>query len=235
MDLKERDALGEKADDHWYYVAKAHLISYMFSTPHQTVLDVGAGLGWFSEWLITHGHANNAICVDPGYESDTQKILENGGRIDFVKSITDSDADLVLLMDVLEHVDDDIGLLSEYYEKAPVGAEFIVTVPAFQFLWSPHDDYLEHRRRYTRASLNRLITIIGAKPIAVHYYFGIIFPAVVLFRILTKYRKSDRSDMRGHSKILNNFLKKVCLLELPLSRFNVFGGLSVVARFKKEQ
>ena len=56
---------------------------------------------------------------------------------------------VILLMDVLEHVDDDVGLLRAYAEPARPGTRFIVSVPAFSWLWSAHDEFLEHRRRYT--------------------------------------------------------------------------------------
>ena len=59
------------------------------------------------------------------------------------------------MMDVLEHVDNDAGLVRHYATKVPSGAHFLVTVPAFRFLWSGHDVFLEHKRRYTLAEIEQ--------------------------------------------------------------------------------
>ena len=53
------------------------------------------------------------------------------------------------MMDVLEHVSDDVGLVREYAKRAKPGTRFVVSVPAFMWLWSGHDVFLEHHRRYT--------------------------------------------------------------------------------------
>src|SRR3546814_13128694 len=79
-------------------------------------------------------------------------------------------------MDVLEHVEDDAGLLRTYLDKAPPQAQAVITVPAFQFLWSHHDVFLEHHRRYTLKTLSRVVERAGAVPLRMHYYYGTIFP-----------------------------------------------------------
>ncbi|MCE6957687.1 class I SAM-dependent methyltransferase [Cereibacter sphaeroides] len=233
MDLKERDALGDSADSHWYYVSKASMVARLLPTPPRNILDVGAGLGWFSRWFLTHGYGTHATCVDPGYESESEEDLGDGRRMSFVRSIDRTEADLVLLMDVLEHVDDDVALLREYWEKAPPGAVFVITVPAFEFLWSSHDDYLEHRRRYTRTRLANTIRAAGAEPRLLHYYFGAIFPVAGAVRLLKRKSKERNSDMRPVPAPLNALLTVVCKLEARLTRWNRLAGLTVVAQFTK--
>src|SRR3546814_19735603 len=71
-------------------------------------------------------------------------------------------------MDVLEHVEDDAGLLRTYLDKAPPQAQAVITVPAFQFLWSHHDVFLEHHRRYTLKTLSRVVERAGAVPLRMH-------------------------------------------------------------------
>ena len=67
------------------------------------------------------------------------------------------------MIDVLEHVDDDQTLLQSYVERAPRSASVLISVPAFQFLWSGHDVFLEHRRRYTRAQVEALVRRAGLR------------------------------------------------------------------------
>ena len=134
-------------------------------------------------------------------------------------------------MDVLEHVDDDVALLKEYWDKAPTGTIFIITVPAFNFLWSSHDEFLEHRRRYTLSSLRRTIEKAGATPDRLHYFFGAIFPIAAAIRLLKG--KTGASDMRPVPEVVNSALTAICCSEVPLARWNKVAGLSVVARLRK--
>ena len=228
MDLKEEAVLGEHIDDHWYYLSKAKMLASHLDPSTATVLDVGAGSGWFSRWLINRKFASSATLVDPGYEREHSETIAAGKTLDFRRDIQSSDADLVLFMDVLEHVDDDVGLLKEYIAKTKPGTKFFITVPAFEFLWSAHDDFLEHRRRYTIGSLEQAIVSAGAKPQSMHYYFGSIFPAAALVRLWQRSRKADHSDMKPSHPVVNWILRKVCTLERSWMRLNRIGGLSVV-------
>lgn len=233
MDLKERDALGDQADTHWYYVSKARMITRHFPRQPRTVLDVGAGLGWFSRWLLDNGYVEKAICVDPGYQADTVEQAANRGEIQYLRGIDETDADLVLMMDVLEHVDDDVGLFREYWEKAPRGAVFLITVPAFRFLWSGHDEYLDHRRRYTVSMLDEVFREAGARPDRLHYYFGAIFPVAAIVRLIKRGSVPERSDMRPTPRPLNAALKVILWLETYVMKWNRLAGLSVVAQLTK--
>ena len=142
MDLKEEDILGSDIGRHWYYRSKAAALRRIVGgLQPQRLLDVGAGSGFFSRHLLGHG-AQSALCVDIGYERDRDE-QEAGKPVLYRRDCGITDCDLVLMMDVLEHVDDDAGLVRHYAQKVPSGAHFLVTVPAFRFLWSGHDVFLE--------------------------------------------------------------------------------------------
>lgn len=232
MDLKEKNALDPQAARHWYYVSKASMVAHHLPGTGYRILDVGAGIGWFSQWLLERGYGNSAMCVDPGYEQDHDAVVA-GRPILFRRSAGSFNANLVLLMDVLEHVDDDVALLRQYWEMAPAGTIFVITVPAFQFLWSSHDDFLEHRRRYTVNSLRRTVELAGARPDRLHYFFGAVFPIAATIRLLQSKSKADRSDMRPVPEFINSTLTALCRAEVPLARWNRLAGLSVVARLRK--
>ena len=155
MDVKEEAILGPAIKDHWYYVSKGRALRMILGgEPVEEVLDVGAGSGVFTRQLVDFGLARRGVCVDPGYDAEHVET-HNGCEIAFVRGVNEVPQKLLLMMDVLEHVDDDIGLLREYTDRMPPGGRVLITVPAFQFLWSGHDVFLEHRRRYT-LSQNRL-------------------------------------------------------------------------------
>ena len=232
MDLKEEAALGGTADSHWYYVSKSLMVEAHVRGRGLSVLDVGAGSGWFSRRLLERGIADDAVCVDPGYTEDREESVGNR-RLSFRRTVEHIDQDVILLMDVLEHVEDDIGLLSSYVRRARPGTQFLITVPAFTFLWSAHDVYLEHKRRYTLAQLLDVVRAAGLKDVRSHYYFASIFPVAVIVRLLGRFRSAGRSDLRPAPAWLNTLLLSVLSMERAFMRANRAFGLSVVCRCEK--
>lgn len=237
MDLREEEILGSNIGEHWYYQAKkAALMRYIQHLEPRVILDVGAGSGFFSRALLCSKTVQEAICVDTGYWSE-HKELVSGKPIRFCSSCGKVDANLVLLMDVLEHVDDDAMLLQEYIGKVPGGACFLVTVPAFSFLWSGHDVYLGHKRRYTLSALERLVHNAGLKVERISYYYGLVFPLAVAIRYFNRLLRGandlPRSHLKQHSALVNRFLAGVCAAELPLIDLNRLAGLTVFCLARK--
>ena len=97
------------------------------------------------------------------------------------------------MMDVLEHVDDDRGLVRHYAGKVPAGAHFLVTVPAFRFLWSGHDVFLEHKRRYRLREIEATMRDAGLEIVRGAYYFGLIFPLAAAVRLADPRRHRARA------------------------------------------
>jgi 2-polyprenyl-3-methyl-5-hydroxy-6-metoxy-1,4-benzoquinol methylase len=202
--------------------------------PIRRILDVGAGSGFFSHHLLTHTAASEAWCVDISYSADSSATTA-GKPVHYRRGIETIEADLVLLMDVLEHVDDDLGLLKMYVDKVPSGSRFLMTVPAFQFLWSGHDDFLEHKRRYTLAQFETLARAAGLSVQRGAYYFGAVFPIAAALRLLPQGAQTQppRSQLKRHHPLVNTLLKTLCSLELPLMGMNRLAGLSVFVLAQK--
>jgi len=235
VDFKEEALLGDQVHRHWYYRAK--LAAVMRATrgiPPATVLDVGAGSGFFSRALLEAGRAEKAVCIDPGYPADRNEMVA-GRPLLFRRTLAGQGADvgLVLLMDVLEHVQDDAGLVREYAGKVPPGTRFIVTVPAYQWLWSGHDVFLEHHRRYTLPGLESVLRSAALRIEFGSYYYGAILPAAALFRLgrrlLVRRVQPPKSDLRPFGPVLNSLFWNACRAELPFLRMNRIAGLSVFA------
>ena len=230
MDLKETDILDVDIATHWYYASKAKAMTHLLKeTMPSRILDVGAGSGFFSRYLLAHTAAEEAWCIDISYGVDSDQS-ESGKVVHYRRSIDVVNADIVLLMDVLEHVDDDVALLKEYVSKVPHGSQFLITVPAFQFLWSGHDDFLEHKRRYTLKQLQEVVRIAGLDIKHGAYYFGMVFPIAMTIRLVQRVssnRKTARSQLTKHHPVLNLVLKLLCYAELPFMNFNHIAGLTV--------
>jgi SAM-dependent methyltransferase len=227
MDLKEVQILGKDIGQHWYYRSKARAMHKMLGdVAISSILDVGAGSGFFSRYLLAQTDAQQACCVDTSYEADSES-LEAGKPVHYRQALEPLEADLVLLMDVLEHVDDDRGLLRDCMAKVPAKTRFLITVPAFNFLWSGHDVFLEHRRRYTLPELEAVVKAAGLKLVCGAYYFGLVFPLAAGVRLLGSSSSESRSQLRQHHQLTNAVLGALCRLELAVLPFNRLAGLSV--------
>ena len=233
MDLKEEEILGDQVDAHWYYKAKAAaLLKDCAALKPTAILDIGAGSGFFSRQLLAHTEAARATCVDIGYAQDRDEEW-CGKPLLFRRTINASDADLVLAMDVIEHVEDDAALMRPYVDLVSRGARFIFSVPAFSFLWSGHDVFLGHHRRYSLTELERSIAKFGLVLDWSHYYYALVFPLAAAMRFMERTRSSQagepKSQLRRHGALVNGALSALCAAERPLMRANKLGGLTVFA------
>jgi 2-polyprenyl-3-methyl-5-hydroxy-6-metoxy-1,4-benzoquinol methylase len=240
MDVKEYDYLGHRIEDHWYYVAKSRaLLQFLNGCQADAVLDVGAGSGFFSKTLLRAGLANRATCVDTAYDDDRVE-RSDGKEILFVRHVPNVDQGLILMMDVIEHVDDDVGLIRAYTDRMPQDGMVLVTVPAFQFLWSGHDVFLEHKRRYTRASLHRSLEAAGLEVIRDRYFFSALFPLICAVRLWGRLHLGSagfvaRSDLRIHGDWTNAILVAIHEFERrTLFHVNHCGGLTIFCLARKK-
>jgi len=119
--------------------------------------------------------------------------------------------DMVGAFDVIEHIDDDVGSLKALRSTLKEEGSAVFTVPAYKFLWSRHDDFNQHKRRYTRPQFRKALQDAGFKVSFISYYNTFLFPAVLGVRILKKiFRIKDKTDM----EILNRGLVNRLLLAL---------------------
>ena len=231
MDLKELGLVDPAT--HWYYQSK--IVPFKraynkYSFQPKTLLDIGAGSGFFAKSILQLDSNLTATCVDPNYESEW---LENDGRVRFVKSTKIYSADIYLFVDVLEHVEDDLALLKSYVDSAQPGSVVMISVPAFMSLWSPHDVFVEHIRRYRLKQVENLISRANLELLESRYLFGTIFPIAWLVRKL-KRNASPSSDLASLPSTVNRFLRFFLKLEHRI-QYNKIAGVStfVVARVKE--
>ncbi len=233
MDLKEEEILGDQIKSHWYYRAKAAALHRNLRGQVPTeILDIGAGSGFFSRNLLKETGALRATCVDIGYRQDRDEDW-HGKPIAFRRTIAHSRADLVLAMDVIEHVEDDAALLRAYCDLVPPGTRFIVSVPAFNFLWSAHDVFLEHYRRYTLRTLEAAMRKGGLIVDWSHYYYAAVFPIAAGLRLAERLKRPNaaapQSQLRRHGALVNGVFSALLTAERPVMGANRLFGLTVFA------
>ena len=240
MDLKELES-GVDPSTHWYYQSKKiPLIRFVKKIAAQlgkkiTLVDVGSGSGFFMYeldkhcpqliekiWLVDIGYSENEMA-----ETRNQKIEK---RLDIPPAMQNC---IVVMMDVLEHLPDDVDMLKNIKANCSGENYFFITVPAFMQLWSGHDVYLEHYRRYTIKTLKQ--SLASANWISASrkffYLYGIIFPMVWLVR---KLKKSDevKSNMAPSGKMVNAVLKFICSSEMNMRYLNTVAGVTCASEGK---
>ena len=134
-----------------------------------TVLDVGAGDAWFARQLAARIPAERIVCWDTGYTAEfvASRPQRPDTRVQLVLERPGARFNLLLLLDVLDHVADDLGLLSSLVrENLAADAFVLISVPAWPSLFSSHDVRLRHERRYTPAAARTLLGRAGLQVVA---------------------------------------------------------------------
>jgi hypothetical protein len=198
MDLKELE-LGVNPDVHWYYQSKTLPLDSLYPQGPRidpdpvTIVDVGSGSGFFRHharkevWRPDKEGLSRRPVLYREKRSRPRKDRRSKRCISIPEKIENG---LVILMDVLEHLEDDLKMLNEI-KAACVGTNnyFFITVPAFYSLWSGHDVYLGHYRRYKIDTLSAVLNKAHFNIKNTYYLYGSLFPMVWLARKVSNMKK----------------------------------------------
>ena len=134
-------------------------------------------------------------------------------------------------MDVLEHIHDDHSALIEWKKTLKPNGLLLISVPAFQHLWSNHDKILGHFKRYNKKDLNDLAKSVGLQTVKIHYVFSYMYPVVLFLRKCLPDNFQRNSGLKKSNKLINKILYLLGYLEYKFGGSNYF-GTSVVGIFK---
>ena len=181
-------------------------------------MDIGAGSALFSKELLKRKIISKSVAVDTGYQSEYD---DPSIGISYRRSVNYAGHTHFLLTDVLEHIDDDLAFLKDVAFKADHAAAFIITVPALMSLWSGHDVYLKHFRRYTKSNLQSLVENSGLKITSLRYTYSTLFPIAFIQRKLVKSR--DAGSQMKDNNLFVSWLLKLLLIPDKWISFLPFG------------
>ena len=175
MDAAYAAAYADVYRRHWWWRVRERILldtiqTYLGPRSNAAILDIGCGAGLFFDALARFG------CVE-GIESDHTAVQQSGrwrgrihnGQLDTFAS--DRKFDLILMLDVLEHIDTPEHVLRRAAGFLARDGLVLITVPAFNALWTSHDDLNRHLRRYTAADLRRLINDAGLVTLRTQFLF----------------------------------------------------------------
>jgi SAM-dependent methyltransferase len=205
--------LYDMEDGHWWFRGRRAVLWALLhraGLPERPrVLDAGCGTG---RNLAEFGRLGTARGVDPSPQAIA--FCRRRGLGDVAEAglealpFADGAFDLILATDVLEHVERDDVAASELRRVAAPGALLVVTVPAYRWLWSHHDDSHHHLRRYSAPRLRARLAAAGWRAELLTYFNALLLPPIAVVRLTARRRR--RSDYELTEGPLNR------VLELPM-------------------
>lgn len=235
----ERAAYREMADldqRHWWYRARRSILADLIRREAMPpaggrILEIGCGTGHNLAMLGGFGTVE-AVELDDECRAIAEGRLGRkimSARLPELETVPDG-YDLIAALDVIEHIDQDSASLSVIAGKLRSGGKFIMTVPAHPWMWSAHDTVNHHKRRYSKASLRRLIEGSPLKLDKLGYFNSLLFPLAIADRAASKLRGKDEADVKLPSAPLNAALEAVFAAERHLvGRLPLPPGLSLFA------
>jgi SAM-dependent methyltransferase len=228
---------------YWWFVSRRQLLDELvaeiartFTRP--TILDVGCGTGINHSVLSKYG---TTVCTDPAGEAVA--FSRSRGVADLAQSeietlpFAPASFDVVTALDVLEHVDDDMVALREILRVMRDGGVLLITVPAYGFLWSEHDEALHHRRRYAASELRNKLTNAGFEVERITYYMCLLFFPILFIRFAQSLTKRSIEAKTSHVILppwVNSLLVGILSFERMLLRhMNLPFGVSIVCSARK--
>ena len=185
-------------DSHWWFVGRRHILGaiaerFKLFVPECQVLDVGCGTGGTLRWLKDRG----IKCF--GFEPErwvVKRAVKSGLNVQYGRLPGEVPAytklfDVILSLDVLEHIAEDDLSLDSMHTLLRSGGHLMLTVPSFQFLWSTHDILNHHYRRYRLKHLKTMLEEHGFQVRYASYYNTFLFPAIAVLRKMKLQRSGD--------------------------------------------
>ena len=226
---------------HWWYRVRREIIHSIFidslsKKGSLEILDVGCGPGALLSELSRYGNASGIDMSEQAVGFCHDRGISNVS-VSSVESITapDNSFDLVLALDVLEHVKDDHAAAFELYRVLKPGGTAVIFVPAFMFLWGITDVLSEHYRRYTRKEICAVLTAVGFSLERSSYFNTFLFLPIATVRLAVRlFRLPMKSENAIGISRFNSALYQIFHLESKILRYiNMPFGVSVLVIARK--
>jgi SAM-dependent methyltransferase len=240
---REYELQTHRAEDrHWWYRGRrtvlARVLEDLSLPTGARILDAGCGSGRNMVELARFGNVSavelSATSVELARGRGAGEVVE-GSVLEM--PFADASFDLAASLDVIEHLEDDVGALRELRRVVAPGGCLLATVPAYQWLWSGHDEVNHHHRRYTRRALARAGERAGWSEMRTTYFNSLLLPVAIVLRVLERFssRPTESSlDLWVPPEPINWLLERPLALEAALigRRGRIPAGLSLLTVFR---
>lgn len=241
MDRIVYDRMAAHDSHHWWYRARRDILADYVTREaklpaNARILEIGCGTGHNLPMLAQFGGVD-AIEIDEAARDIASVRLGKpvgAAPLPELTGVERGAYDMVAVLDVVEHIEDDVGALKAMAECLKPGGCILIAVPAHQWMWSAHDVVNHHKRRYSKATLNAAIVKAGLKHNGLSWFNSLLFPAAVAARLAGKLMGKDDSDDSPPPKTLNTIFEKVFRVERHLvGRVPLTPGLSILTLARK--
>lgn len=233
-------------ETHWWHKSKRELVTYFLEkyfsrkynkSKYNKILDVGCGTGKNMEQLQKYGNVWGLDNSKEAIKFCRKRGLKNLQLASAEKTKFKANSfDIITLLDVLEHTDDN-KTLKEMRRILKKNGILIITVPAFSWLWSKWDKVLHHKRRYNKNDLLEILRDNSFKIIKATYLYSFLVLPVFFIRKLKRrvfYKQEYPSDFRLNHPLLNNIMNLLAGLEFKISeKIKIPFGTSILVIAKK--
>ena len=237
MDRVIYDRMAEHDSTHWWYRARrdvlASVIARKIRLPADArILEIGCGTGHNLPMLARFGTVD-AVEIDDAARGVAEQRLGrpvSASSLPDLAGIPDATYDLVALLDVLEHVEDDVAALQSIARRLKPGGTILLTVPQYRWMWSGHDVANHHHRRYVKATLKNAVARAGLKLDLLSNFNSLLFPFAAAQRLLARVAGKEGSDDSPPPRPVNALFEKLFGLERYLvGRVPMPPGVSLLA------
>lgn len=236
MDRVVYDRMAAHDTSHWWYRARREILSDYLAREGglpkaARILEIGCGTGHNLPMLAQFGEVDAIEIDDTARAMASARLGKPVGSAPLpeLTGVEPGSYDLVAVLDVVEHVEDDVAALKAMARVLKPGGKILITVPAHQWMWSAHDVVNHHKRRYSKATLTAALDKAGLRYTKLRWFNSLLFPAAVAARLAGKLTGKDDSDDSPPPPLLNRIFETVFGIERHLlGRVPMPPGLSII-------
>lgn len=235
MERATFDRMAALDGEHWWFVGRRKIVAAAIESLKPAlpagarILEVGCGTGSNLLMLKRYGEVD---AIEPDDEARALAasrggIAVQGGLLPDGVEIADGRYDLIVLLDVLEHVEQEREALAVLRAKLAPGGRILLTVPSAPWMWSGHDVAHHHKRRYTVATLCAALTGTGFRLVHMSHFNTLLFPLIAAIRLV---RPHGEGDDAMPPALANRILSRLFGAERHLAtRMSLPFGVSLLA------
>jgi len=217
MKYEEFDRIRSLEQIHWWYKGRKYLLEKLkevLKLHDSLILDAGCGTGFAGRSLAECGTVIGLDASRYAFDESSSAEINCLALIDEAP-FPDNTFDLVVAMDLVEHLDNDQSALDEMHRVCKDGGYLFITVPAYQRMWSAHDVSLEHKRRYSLNDIAAKIRRSGFDVVKSSYFVSTVFLPAFIYRMM-KRKSTASSDLAPVAKPINALLASIMMLETSI-------------------
>lgn len=186
---------------HWWFRGRRDIVAAMIERlklpANASILEVGSGTGGNLGMLARFGSVSAVEMDATARQIANHKTAGSydirGGRWPDDIPFAAPGFDLICFLDCLEHIAEDTASLASARRMLKPGGAVLITVPAYQWLWSKHDEFLHHQRRYSRRSLRAAVGAAGLEVDRISHFNTLLSPLAIAARLKDRLSTSPTS------------------------------------------